>query len=282
MEFERYKMTYKKELNDKNENNLRILGKYFVKKNINKGKLIINNKKCNLKEFFEIKNIKGEYLNIQIVFYKDNYNKNCFFKDCKSLIKLSYHNNFEEEEKNNIQDTDNDNNEANNMNTQENSKENSTIFDSNTIENIDDNITETLFSVKTIDYYEPSYDESEYIFGQDYDRNGVPNFSIILKEEKNFQKSTMSDTNNYLLDNNLGNDFRTMNQMFYNCSSLVSLMGISLWDTCNVRSMGGMFYNCSSLLFLPDISKWDTCNVKSFVKMFYNCSSLKSLPDISL
>ena len=53
------------------------------------------------------------------------------------------------------------------MNTQENSKENSTIFDSNTIENIDDNITETLFSVKTIDYYEPSYDESEYIFGQD-------------------------------------------------------------------------------------------------------------------
>jgi len=70
MEFERYKMTYKKELNDKNENNLRILGKYFVKKNINKGKLIINNKKCNLKEFFEIKNIKGEHSNIQIVLHK--------------------------------------------------------------------------------------------------------------------------------------------------------------------------------------------------------------------
>ena len=34
-------------------------------------------------------------------------------------------------------------------------------------------------------------DDSEYIFGQDYYRNGVPNFSIILKEEKNFQKSTM-------------------------------------------------------------------------------------------
>ena len=66
MEFERYKMTYKKELNDKNENNLRILGKYFVKKNINKGKLIINNKKCIHKD--------KKYKELATFYHKENNN----------------------------------------------------------------------------------------------------------------------------------------------------------------------------------------------------------------
>ena len=44
-------MTYTKKIKNTNVTKLRILGRYFVRKNFNKGKLIINNKKCILKEF---------------------------------------------------------------------------------------------------------------------------------------------------------------------------------------------------------------------------------------
>ena len=40
---------------DKNKDNIRILGEKFVKNNVNKGKLIINNKKLKLKNFLKLK-----------------------------------------------------------------------------------------------------------------------------------------------------------------------------------------------------------------------------------
>ena len=72
-----------------------------------------------------------------------------------------------------------------------------------------------------------------------------------------------------------------MDSMFYGCSSLISLPDISLWDISNVTRLDFMFYGCSSLLFLPDISKWNTSKVTLIYSMFYSCSSLTSLPDIS-
>ena len=72
-----------------------------------------------------------------------------------------------------------------------------------------------------------------------------------------------------------------MNKIFYNCRNLSSLSDISEWDTNNATNMDGMFFNCSSLISLPDISKWNTQNVTSMNKMFYFCSSISSLPDIS-
>ena len=76
MEVEEYKMVYKTkndeiliyELNLINKklykeiksDNIRILGKDFVKNNKNKGKLIINNKKYKLKEFININEIKND------------------------------------------------------------------------------------------------------------------------------------------------------------------------------------------------------------------------------
>ena len=39
------------------------------------------------------------------------------------------------------------------------------------------------------------------------------------------------------------------------CTSLNSLLNISIWDTRNVTKMIGMFYKCSSLKSLPDITK---------------------------
>ena len=59
MEIEIYKMTYKKEENKPDE---RVLGEIFVENNMNKGKLIISNKKTELKSLLEVEKIKNSKL----------------------------------------------------------------------------------------------------------------------------------------------------------------------------------------------------------------------------
>ena len=46
-----------------------------------------------------------------------------------------------------------------------------------------------------------------------------------------------------------------MDNLFYYCTSLLSLSDISKWNTINVTDMSGIFNNCKSLLSLPDLSK---------------------------
>ena len=72
-----------------------------------------------------------------------------------------------------------------------------------------------------------------------------------------------------------------MSAMFWECYSLKSLPDISKWNTKNVIDMSHMFRECISLISLPDISEWNTSNVKYMSRLFYKCKSLKSLPDIS-
>ena len=79
-------MIYKTDSN-KNTSNLRILGEDFVKNNINKGKLIINNKKLFFKGVISINNIKIN--KIKMILCKSIYNKSCMFKNCEWLESLS-------------------------------------------------------------------------------------------------------------------------------------------------------------------------------------------------
>ena len=76
-------------------------------------------------------------------------------------------------------------------------------------------------------------------------------------------------------------NIESMENIFCGCKLLKSLPDISKWDTSNVKRMNSMFKGCSSLEYLPDISNWDTSNVIDMSCMFYECSSLKSIPDIS-
>ena len=65
-----------------------------------------------------------------------------------------------------------------------------------------------------------------------------------------------------------------MINIFYECSSLISLPDISKWKTNNVTDMSYMFYRCSRLSSLPDISKWKTNNVTIClvnVKYYHHC-----------
>ena len=77
---------------DRNQDSLRILGKYFVNKNKNKSKLIYNNKKYELKELFE--DINNNYAGKDIIKLKIigiNYitDMSRIFYGCYSLSEVS-------------------------------------------------------------------------------------------------------------------------------------------------------------------------------------------------
>ena len=72
--------------------------------------------------------------------------------------------------------------------------------------------------------------------------------------------------------------FNSMDNMFFNCSSLTNL-DVSNLNTSNVTNMMSMFENCSNLTSL-DVSKLDTSKVTNMQYMFNYCKNLTSL-DVS-
>ena len=117
MEVERYKMIFTKIINKEIEDkldtpssiiyinhkiedeiysdNIRILGHDFVKNNKNKAKLIINNKKYNLKEFINDKDFKSYKIKINMILSKDISNISHMFKNCAQLLEISIDNDKE-------------------------------------------------------------------------------------------------------------------------------------------------------------------------------------------
>ena len=82
------------------------------------------------------------------------------------------------------------------------------------------------------------------------------------KGNQNFKYCPFFDTNNVT----------DMNEMFRECTSLISIPKI---DTSKVTKMTSMFYKCSSLTTIPH---FDTSNVTNMNYMFYNCMSLTTIP----
>ena len=110
MEFERYKMIYLKKISQNmkvdlegynqelmeeiQNDNIRILGDYFVKNNKNKAKLIINNKKNQLKKFINSKEIQDDKLKINIILNKELSNVSHMLENCVKLIEFSSYDNI--------------------------------------------------------------------------------------------------------------------------------------------------------------------------------------------
>ena len=80
----------------------------------------------------------------------------------------------------------------------------------------------------------------------------------------------------YELD--ITNKITTFNNLFYNCSSLISVNTLN-WDTSAVTNVYNAFRGCTSLTSL-DVSNFKTGSVTSMANMFYQCTSLTSL-DVS-
>ena len=272
---EKYELLYKV---DEKETHLRLLGKRFL--NIHKfGYFILKNKQIRLTDTIETKKLKMKELKIYLIFYSIIFNKTSMFEDCKNLLKCNILD--VEDGKNSFQITNN------------NDGENGNDFEFNLFDDYDEKINCENALEQTLN-----------------DKNNSPFYSQIDEEQNNFSPLTSLNSiknnldinindiyNQYFLDQMFFNcstlielpdiykwnykNIKSMNSLFYNCSSLTSLPDISKWDISNVINIGGLFYNCSSLTYLPDISKWDTSNVINIGGLFYNCSSLTSLPDIS-
>ena len=198
-------------------NNLRILGEEFVKNNKNKGKLIINNKKYPLKVFISDYVLKER--KIKMILRKDIYNKSCLFKNCDSLETV-----LELSDLNLEQNFENYNYNEFGFN------ERNIIEEKNLNKNLLNNLDEHSI------YKNLSYDISE-----------------IKKGEEDLDNDVIYFINNKL--KYLGYNYSILNQMFFNCKSLLSLQDISKWNTINIIDMSSMFYNCYSLSYLPNISK---------------------------
>ena len=96
---------------------IRILGEYFVKRNINKAKIIIKNKKYKLKEYINSKKFLDDKIKINMIFSKDLTNISHMFENCPNLKEFSIHDNMiniTEEESENIYKYDNYNNDTQN------------------------------------------------------------------------------------------------------------------------------------------------------------------------
>ena len=76
------------DINEKN--NIRIFGSKFVENNFNICKMIIDNKKYEIAEYFNIENYKNNNNKLKIILKRiDNVtNMSCMFRGCSSLLSL--------------------------------------------------------------------------------------------------------------------------------------------------------------------------------------------------
>ena len=86
-----YKLLYDLEIDGEDRSELRVLGKDFVRKNKNKFKLIMNNKKTVLKEEFNFNllGIKERIIKLKLLLDKNIFDMSYMFNGCFSLIKIS-------------------------------------------------------------------------------------------------------------------------------------------------------------------------------------------------
>ena len=261
-------VTFELEYKATNKSQIKLFDSNFVNMNIDKCKIIYNDKEFDLMEYFTFDNNynHNDSIKIQLRINNNITDISHMFDECKELLSISYLSvgNF------NITDI-NKSFDGNNFNNSSKKADNSNEIDiSETFYN--DNLT--LSSIQK-NINSPAYNEikesnnfKENIFAnvKHMSRmfNGCSSL-ILLPDISNFDTKNVTD----------------MHDMFYKCSSLIALPDISKWITKNVTNMSLMFSGCFSLISLPDISKWDTKNVTDMDGIFSKCSSLISLPDIS-
>ena len=148
------------------------------------------------------------------------------------------------------------------------------------------------------------------LFGAKFIQNNKNNCYLIIDgQQKELCEEFELDENQKLKDKLeirliIEKPITNFSGLFYDCSLLIYLSGLSSYDFKVVTDMSYMFYGCSSLVSLSeaiklnknnstnmnllfninsplDITKWDTRNVHDMSFLFNGCSALKSLPDIS-
>ena len=251
---ERFELVYKI---NKNEQQLRILGDRFFRRNKYNGKILDKNRLYPLKDILTIKNVKECTIKINIIFNKMIYNKSFMFDNCYSLLKFSL---YEKDGGGPIISNYTKRNEKKDENTEIGNISEETINGEK--QNLFDSLNSSFNSENSLyDIY--SFDSIENDFSK-----------ISSKEDNETSFTLMSNKKN-----KYNNDINLMG-MFQNCNSLISLTGIeNLGKNGKITNLSGIFSGCSNLISLPDISVWNTENVKDMRQIFSRCSNLISIPD---
>ena len=229
---------------------LRILDKYFIKQNKNKCKLIYNNKKYKLKEYFE--EIDNNYKDKDIIKLKLYGINN--ISDMSRMFYGCYHlSSFSE------------------YPTQQNINDlNDNFFEDKSYTSLREEIKSNNSRLKE--------DNDSGLIGE-LNKENILSLNSLSSIHNNNATNIVSIINTF--QNNIDipllnkNKIFKMEKMFFGCISLVSLPDISNWNTNNLAKMSCMFSWCTSLKSLPDISNWNTNNVIYMCDVFYGCKSLK-------
>ena len=265
-EFEEYKVINEriiKDFNDeiliiykieKDEDLVKIFYPDFVELNKNNCKIVYEEKEYDLKEEFDVKNIKKDILEIRLKGIMNITNMHAMFYGCSSLISLP---NISKWNTSKITDM-------------------SSLFGKCTslitLPDISKWNTSNVTNMHSLFYGCSSLislpDISKWVTSNVTDMHSMFSECSSLLE--------LPDISKWKIDK-----VTSVYKMFKKCLSLKNIPDISKWNISNINNMCGMFFECSSLLSFPDISNWDTANVSDMSDMFSKCSSLNTLPEIS-
>ena len=271
MENEIYKLIY--DINK--QNNIRILGENFVRNNKNKGKIINKNKKYPLSDLIEQKDITNNTLKIKMILSKDCYNKSFMFADCSSLLFIKFYNQIYTKQ--------------------------DILFNYHNDLNVVQDKNKYMFN-----YEKDDFDNENYHFLQNsweicgFQNDNINEYSSSNESSLSFNLSKIKKTNNSIIENeSLDDDLNSfifysrnssekydiyatnLSYMFYGCSSLTTISGLSKLNTNYINDMSHMFEKYSSLKNIIDIFELKISRVIDISFMFADCSSLECLPDIS-
>ena len=297
---------------------IKIFDEIFVKNNKYRCKIIIDNKILSLRDKYTVKDNFSKYLKVKLILLNSfGFNLKKMFYKCKNLSKfsvLSQENSeveIKEEQTEFFKRINNDNKTNKRLKNKTYFFRKKLIFIYQYSNEIKDEHLEKMKKLIICSHNNssqiPFYYQWKPEIINNNESNSINKYSITLsiikqtktksgpneKEKKSYEKkkifvknvSHMFDGYESLITISGISDWNTENLIdirciFKNCYFLESIPDISNWKTGNCIYMNEIFFACISLISLPDISKWDTKKVKYITFMFFHCSCLISLPDI--
>ena len=243
------------EINNSNNNSIKILGKDFVNKNKEFIKIKDGDNLKEITEYYEYNKSKDKYtLNITLIINDNIKDISKMFSQCQNLKSVGK-------------------------------------FDLD-LSNIT-NISDLFCECSSLTYLPPSMSEwntskvtdmSGLFYGcsslkslpdiSKWDTSNVKNMMSVFNNCKSLEK--LPDISKWKVQN-----ATNLSCMFAFCSSLTEIpKGISNWDIKNATNLGNMFNGCSKLEDLSGLTKWNTSSVTDMNNMFKGCTSMKKRPDI--
>ena len=245
-------------IEEEREEEIRIFGEDFIKKNRNNIFIIINNKKYENLELISNVRIIDNYLEVILVENLEMTDLSCMFNGCKYLKDFSKY------KRNKVLDFDN-------------VKDISYMFYGCTeIESLN------------IELFSPfkSIESMENLFCECRKLTEIIGFEKFKTKNVKSMAGMFNGCENLITISGIEIEFKTnkvtnFDDMFCNCQKLKTIPGIENWNMAHAKSLEGMFKDCIYLTNLPDNVNWDLKNVKSMKEMFSGCASLTLLPNFS-